>query len=66
MKPTTRTRLGNIHNYLNKNKIRSLKLLSRAIQGEEVLTSQIQAAKATLELLRAYEPGRIDFETANQ
>jgi hypothetical protein len=58
-KRTTRYRAANIHNRLNKNKVRSLKVLSRALMGEEVLVSQIQAAKATLELLSIYEPAGI-------
>ena len=56
---TTRYRASNIHNHLNKNKVRSLKLLTKALQGEEVLASQIQAARATLELLSIYEPAGI-------
>jgi|TARA_B100001094_G_scaffold312700_1_gene349645 hypothetical protein len=56
---TTRYRAANIHNHLNKNKVRSLKLLAKALKGEDVLASQIQAARATLELLSIYEPAGI-------
>jgi hypothetical protein len=63
-KRTTRYRAANIHNHLNKNKVRSLKLLTRALMGEEVLASQIQAARATLELLSLYEPAGIQAAEA--
>lgn len=61
---TTRYRATNIHNHLNKNKVRSLKLLHKALQGEEVLPTQIQAARATLELLSRWEPAGIQAAEA--
>ena len=61
---TTRYRAANIHNFLNKDKVRSLKLLHKALQGEEVLLTQIEAAKATLELLSRWEPAGIQAAEA--
>lgn len=63
-KRTTRYRNTNIHSQLNKSKVRSLKLLERALEGSEVLLTQITAAKVILEVLSHYEPGIQMSETA--
>ena len=57
MAKNTRYRAANIHNALNKDKVKSIKTLRSALKGDQTVSkTQIDAAKAILELLTYFEP----------
>jgi len=67
MAKNTRYRSTNIHNFLNKEKVKSVKTLRRALKGDQAVSkTQIDAAKAILELLTYYEPEGVSVPSVTQ